>query len=96
MSTPLLDYTLDESTVSNPDGSFELMFTDVTVVAGPGATAAGNFPAALDLGVSGKGAVDVSGLTLDRSQFTVRIVFQANGQLTARATFSSPTGSRSS
>jgi len=85
MSTALLDYTLDDTTVSNPDGSFELTFTDATVVPGPGATAAGNYPDALDLGALGKGAVDVSALAIERRQFTLRIVFQANGPITSRA-----------
>ena len=85
MSKVLLDYTLDDTTVTNPDGSFELAFADATVVAGPGVTAAGNFPRALDLGALGKGAVDVSTLAIDRRQFTLRVVFQANGPVTARA-----------
>src|SRR5919201_1849562 len=84
-TTTLLDYTLDDTTVSNPDGSYELAFDDATVVAGPGLTAAGDFPDALDLGTSGHGAVEISDLTLDRRRFTVRVVFQANGPITTRA-----------
>jgi hypothetical protein len=55
------------------------------VVPGPGATVAGDFPEALDLGALGRGAVDVSELEIDRRQFSVRVVFQANGPVTARA-----------
>jgi LGFP repeat-containing protein len=84
MSTLLLDYKLDSATVSNPDGSFELAFSDVSVVPGPGVTVAGNFPDALDLGSTGKGAIDVSALEIDQRQFTLRVVFQANGPITAR------------
>jgi hypothetical protein len=54
-------------------------------VPGPGTTVAGDFPEALDLGTLGKGAVDVSALEIDRRRFTVRVVFQANGPVTARA-----------
>lgn len=85
MATPLLDYTLDDTTVSNPDGSFALTFADAAVVPGPGITVAGDFPQALNLGALGRGAVDVSALAIDRRQFTVRVVFQANGPVTARA-----------
>jgi hypothetical protein len=85
MSTTLLDYTFDATTVSNPDGSFPLTFADASVVPGPGTTVAGDFPQALDLGALGRGAVDVSALAIDRRQFTLRIVFQANGPVTARA-----------
>lgn len=85
MPTILLDYKLDSTTVSNPDGSFELTLPDTKVVPGPGATVAGNFPDALDLESLGKGAVDVSGLAIDRRQFTLRIVFQANGPISKRA-----------
>lgn len=84
MPTTLLDYTFDATTVSNPDGSFLLTISDATVVSGPGTTPAGNYPDALDLGALGKGAVDVSGLTLDLRQFAIRIVFQASGPVTAR------------
>lgn len=85
MSTILLDYKLKNTTVANPDGSFELTFSDSKVVPGPGQTIAGKFPIALDLKTQGKGAVDVSGLVIDRRQFTLRIVFQANGPILARA-----------
>jgi hypothetical protein len=85
-ASTLLDYTLDDTTVSNPDGSFELTFADATVVPGPGVTVAGAFPDALDLGAFGRSAVDVSALAIDRRQFTLRIVFQANGPVTARTT----------
>jgi hypothetical protein len=55
------------------------------VVPGPGATVAGNFADALDLGAVGRGAVDVSALAIDLRQFTVRVVFQANGPVVARS-----------
>lgn len=85
MSTALLDYVLDDTTVSNPDGSFVLTFTDAVVAPGPGVTVAGDFPDALDLGALGRGAVEVSTLGIDRRQFTLRVVFQANGPVAARA-----------
>ncbi len=85
MPITLLDYTLDSTTVSNPDGSFPLTIDDATIVSGPGATAAGNYPDALNLGALGKGVLDVSALALDRRQFILRVVFQANGAVTARA-----------
>ena len=84
-ASTLLDYTLDDTTVSNPDGSFELTFADAAVVPGPGVTVAGDFPDALDLGAFGHGAVDVSTLAIDPGQFTLRVVFQANGPVSTRA-----------
>ena len=50
MPTTLLDYTLNDTTVSNPDGSFPLTFDDAVVVGGPGVAVVGDFPDALDLG----------------------------------------------
>ncbi|HEX7772996.1 MAG TPA: hypothetical protein VF435_11290 [Pyrinomonadaceae bacterium] len=85
MSTILLNYKLNETTVTNPDGLFELKFSDAKVVPGPGLTIAGKYPTALDLETKGKASVDVSGLVIDRRQFTLRIVFQANGPISARA-----------
>lgn len=84
MSTKLLDYKLDDITVSNPDGSFELTFTDAKVVAGPGKTALGKYPKALDLGAAGKGEVDVSSLAIDTQRFTLRVIFQINDSGTGR------------
>jgi hypothetical protein len=84
MSELLLDYKLIGASVSNPDGSFPIVFTDVTVVAGPGATPIGRFDQALDLGAAGKGAVSLSGLKVDSSRFTLRVTFQAKGPIGAR------------
>ncbi|MEJ7791982.1 MAG: hypothetical protein WKF65_08440 [Gaiellaceae bacterium] len=83
--TTLLDYTLDDTAVTNSDGSVPLSFVDAAEVAGPGVTVAGDFPEALDLGTSGRGVVDIGELELDRRQFTVRVMFRANGPITARA-----------
>jgi len=55
------------------------------VVPGPGVTVAGDFPKALNLGALGRGAVGVSALAIDRRQFTLRVVFQANSPATVRA-----------
>ena len=85
MSTILLNYKLKNTTVSNPDGSFPITFSDATVVTGPGLTSFGKYPNALDLGLSGKAALDVSTLDIDRRRFTLRVVFQANGPVTKRA-----------
>ncbi|MGC5167978.1 LamG-like jellyroll fold domain-containing protein [Luteimicrobium sp. DT211] len=74
----LIDYTLDRAKVHNPGGSRAATFTGVTVVAGPGHTALGNFPKALDLGTAGKAKVDLAGLTPDAARFTVQVALKVD------------------
>jgi hypothetical protein len=84
MPDALIEYTFDAESVSNPDGSFPITFKDAAVVPGPGAIAGGNFPNAVDLGATGRGAVAVDRLKVDLNQFSIRVIFQANGPVTAR------------
>ncbi|MFC8732205.1 LamG-like jellyroll fold domain-containing protein [Luteimicrobium sp. NPDC057192] len=74
----LIDYKLDRAAVHNPDGSRAVTFTGVTVVAGPGHTALGNFPKALDLGTAGKAHVDLAGLHPDAARFTVQVALRVD------------------
>jgi hypothetical protein len=82
--TPLLDYRFDEISVASPDGMFPLRFEGATVVEGPGSTQLGTLRKALDLGGAGKAAVSLQGLNPDLRQFCIRIVAQANGEVTGR------------
>jgi hypothetical protein len=82
--TPLLDYRFDKISVASPDGMFPLRFEGATVVEGPGSTQLGTLRKALDLGGAGKAAVSLQGLNPDLRQFCIRIVAQANGEVTGR------------
>lgn len=84
MSDILIDYTFDALSVSNPDGSFPIEIEKATVVSGPGATPAGNYPSAIDLGIDGHGAVVIDSLAIDHKQFAIRVIFQAKGPVTRR------------
>ncbi len=84
MDKLLLDYRLDDTSVANPDGSFAATFTGASIVAGPGVTPLGSLPKALDLGVSGKTAVDLTGLKPDLDRFCIRVVFRASGPVSER------------
>ncbi|GAA4844238.1 hypothetical protein GCM10023221_23100 [Luteimicrobium xylanilyticum] len=82
----LIDYTLDRAAVHNPDGSRAATFTGVTVVAGPGHTALGNLPKALDLGTAGKAKVDLAGLSPDTARFTVQVALKLDALPTSAQT----------
>jgi len=74
----LIDYRLDRAAVHNPDGSRAVTFTGVTVVPGPGHTALGNLPKALDLGTAGAAHVDLAGLHPDAARFTVQVALRVD------------------
>ncbi|HYH54129.1 MAG TPA: LamG-like jellyroll fold domain-containing protein [Solirubrobacterales bacterium] len=86
MAELLLDYRLDSTSTSNPDGDFPALFTGASVVSGPGETPLGSFPKALSLGSAGKAAVDLSGLDPDFRRFCIRIVFRAAAPPSGRQT----------
>lgn len=74
---PLIDYAFKDTTVSSADSSFTVEFSGATITTGPGTTPLGSFEKALDLGASGKAAVDLTGLSPDLARFCIRFVFQA-------------------
>jgi hypothetical protein len=84
MADILIDYTFKKVDVANPDGTFPMTIANGAVTNGPGDTIAGKFNKAVDLGSTGKGSVALTGLPLDFQRFAVRIVFNANGPVTAR------------
>lgn len=84
MTKLLIDYTLDKVSVANPNGSFGTTFTGCTVTNGPGQTSIGNFPAALNLGTTGKAVCNLSGLVPDLKRFCIQVVFNASGEVKAR------------
>jgi LGFP repeat len=78
MAIKLIDFSFGNAHVANPDGSFAATVENVTATAGPGATPAGHYPTAVDLGPSGRVSADITGLAVDFQRFTVRVVFQAH------------------
>jgi len=82
----LLDYRLEDTSVSNPDGSFPTTFTGTSPANGPGTSGLGPFLKALDLGSAGKARVDIKGLNPNLGRFCIRVVFRAAGQVTGRQT----------
>lgn len=72
----LLDYTFDDISVANPDGSHPLRIAGGEVVDGPGALGDGEYPAAVDLGEATGSSVDASELDLDARRFRVQVVFR--------------------
>jgi hypothetical protein len=80
----LIDYILDNTSISNSDGTMPAITTSCSVVAGPGTIDAGNFPKALDLGASGKLQVTLTPAQVLTSKFCVRVVFKINTPIAAR------------
>ncbi|GAA3762686.1 hypothetical protein GCM10022240_14010 [Microbacterium kribbense] len=74
----LIDYTLSATTAANPDSSHPAAFAGATPIGGPGATALGTYPDALILAAAGSPAatVDLTGLSPDRTRFTVDVVLR--------------------
>ena len=84
MAKKLVDYEFNSLNVTNPDGSLPMNLQGGSVTSGPGATAAGTFPKAVNLGNTGHGSVNLASVGLDYKRFTVRVVFQANGRISRR------------
>ncbi len=84
MTKLLIDFTLDSTTVSNPDGSLSTAFTGSSVVTGPGETIIGTYPSALNLGTTGKASCNISSILPNLKQFCINIVFSANGPVNSR------------
>ncbi|HEY9877958.1 MAG TPA: LamG-like jellyroll fold domain-containing protein [Leptolyngbyaceae cyanobacterium] len=100
MVRTLIDFTFNSLQLSNPDGSFATpiqssaaadaggslatLVQAATVTDGPGATPLGNYPKAVDMGKDGRASVQIADLAVDFRQFTLRVVFQANGPINQR------------
>jgi hypothetical protein len=84
MAQPLLDYRLSSGSIANPDGSFPIVFSGITVVPGPGATTIGQLDRALDLGDAGKAQISVNGLPIDNYRFSIGILFKAEWPVVGR------------
>ncbi len=80
----LIDYVFSSISVSNADGTMATTAIDCNVVGGPGTTPLGDFPNALDLGTNGHLQVDLDATQVQTDKFSVRLVFKANGLVTAR------------
>jgi hypothetical protein len=86
MSQKIIDYTLDSLTPANPDASCPATVTGCTVVTGPGATALGAYPHALDFSAGGRLKAVLPLANLNVKKFCVRLVFQVANAVTARQT----------
>jgi len=84
MASLLINYRMDSATVANPDGAFSSLFTDSTVVPGPGNTPWGNYSQALSLGRLGKAACNVSVLPMNAEHFCINLVFRATKTIQTR------------
>lgn len=91
MSLLIVDYTLDTLTPANPDASVPATVANCTVVAGPGATALGNYPKALDFAANASLAASLPMGSIDRVKFALRIVFKVDAKPTARQTLAAST-----
>lgn len=90
----VIDYRFAGNSVTNPDGTMPMTINNGTVVPGPGATALGNLPSAVDLGASGKASIALAGAAVaqNRRTFCIRVVFQANGNIADRQNIVESTG----
>ncbi|HEY9736265.1 MAG TPA: hypothetical protein V6D06_08285, partial [Trichocoleus sp.] len=70
--------------MADPGGSLATLVQPATITDGPGNTPLGNYPKAVDMGKTGRASVRVSDLAVDYRQFTIRVVFQANGSVNQR------------
>ncbi|MDR1993258.1 MAG: hypothetical protein LBQ98_07195 [Nitrososphaerota archaeon] len=84
LSKLLINYTMNSTMVSNPDGTFKTSFTGSAVVAGPGETVCGNYPQALSLGTAGKASCNISTLVANMDQFCINVIFNAANTVNAR------------
>ncbi len=76
MSQLLINYSLNSTTVKNPDGSYVGTVTNCKAVAGPGATPYGSFAQVLEFIAGCKISTAVQATAVDKEQFTASIVFK--------------------
>jgi hypothetical protein len=79
-----VDYAFNALQLANPDGSLPTTASGCTVVAGPGATALGNYASALDFGAAGKAQVALPLPKLGHRKFCVRTVVKVDAPVTTR------------
>jgi LGFP repeat len=84
MSKLMINYKFDDTSVANPDGSFNVAFTGATTTSGPGNTTLGQLKKALSLGSAGKAAVQLTNFKPDFRKFCIRLSFQAAGPISGR------------
>src|SRR4051794_2663682 len=82
MSQKIIDYTLNNLVLSNPDGSCPTTATGCAVAAGPGATPLGAFAQALDFNAGGLVKVSLPIASLNATKFCIRLVFKVDNALT--------------
>lgn len=84
MSSLIIDYSFNESNLSNPDGSFASIAANCISTFGPGATVMGVYPNALSMGDTGKVQVGVPAKVLNNTKFCIRILFSINSPVMER------------
>ncbi len=84
MSQKIIDYTLNTLKPKNPDGSCPAKVAKCVLAAGPGLTALGTFPKALDFGGKGQLKAELPLASLNANKFCVRLVFKVDTPVTAR------------
>jgi hypothetical protein len=74
----LLDYALTKASTTSAGGSHAAAFTGVTPITGPGTTAIGSYPKAIELSATAQAVVDLTGLSPDRSRFTIDVTLRVD------------------
>ncbi len=80
----LVNYQLNATQVSNPDGTLAAQVSGCTEAHGPGNTILGESPKSLTMGATGFIRGTMGNQAIDTKQFCIRIAFKANGPVTGR------------
>src|SRR5262249_34667603 len=80
----IVNYAFNALQLANPDGSLPATASGCTVVTGPGTTALGDYPSALDFSAGGKAQVALPLPQLNHEKFCVRTVIKVDSPVTAR------------
>ncbi len=80
MSQAIIDYTFDTTTPKNADGTLAASGTGGQVVAGPGASALGNYSQAMQFDASTVLSVALPAAQLNRAKFVLRVLFKIDAK----------------
>ena len=82
MENQLINLDFNAAEVDSSIGSFRAKFKNVTPIEGPKVD--GQATTALDLGTTGKGSADLTGLTPNMAKFCLEITFRIDANVTSR------------
>jgi len=85
MAELLLDYRFASGGTANADGSFPVALHNVTDTTGPSRSPLGRLRTGTALGASGRGQVDLTGLSIDTRRWCVRVIVRPQAAVTERA-----------